>query len=179
MRKYNAILTAVILLLFLVHAVAGAFQLIGWGPTAFKAAARVALVLCAVHAAVGVKLTADTLRVWKKTGVGYFRENRLFWARRVSGLAVMVLLCFHFAAFGDTSRAVYRLQYFGGAKLAGQMLLVAALAVHVLSNVKPMLISFGIRALRPRAGDILLVLSVLLLVFAAAFAVYYLRWNRL
>ena len=90
----------------------------------------------------------------------------------------MFLLCFHLAAFGDASRAVYRLQYFGGAKLAGQMLLVAALAVHVLSNVKPMLISFGIRALRPRAGDILLVLSVLLLAFAAALIVYYLRWNR-
>ena len=91
----------------------------------------------------------------------------------------MVLLGFHFAAFGDSSRAVYRLQYFGSAKLAAQLLLTAALAVHVLSNVKPMLISFGIRALRPRAGDLLLVLSVLLLVFAGAFIVYYLRWNQI
>ena len=36
-----------------------------------------------------------------------------------------------------------------------------------------------IRPLRERIGELWLVLSVLLLLMAAAFAVYYLRWNRL
>ena len=179
MRRLNAILTAMILLLFLLHAILGSFQLIGVGNTAVKGVAWVAAALTLLHALIGVKYTADTLRVRKKTGVGYFRENRLFWARRVSGFAVMVLLFFHFTAFGDSSGSVYRLKYFGTAKLTLQLLLAAAIALHVLTNVKPMLISFGVRSLRPRVGDILFVLSVLMLFFAAAFIVYFLRWNRI
>ena len=177
MRKSNAILTAVILLLFLVHAILGGFQLLGAGSTAVKAIAWLCTALIAAHTVIGVKLTADTLRVRKKTGVGYFRENTLFWARRVSGFAVMVLLVFHLTAFGDNSGVRYRLQWFDTAKLVTQLLLIAVLALHILSNVKPMLISFGIRSLKDRAGEILLILSVLLLFMAAAFIVYYLRWN--
>ena len=177
MRKWNAILTAGIFVLFLLHAILGSYQLLGVGDTAVKAAAWGCMGLIAVHTGIGVKLTIDTLRVRKKTGVGYFRENTLFWARRVSGFAVMVLLVFHLTAFSDHSGAQYRLQWFDTGRLVTQLLLVAALALHVLSNVKPMLISFGVRAVRERAGDVLLILAALLLFMAAAFIVYYMRWN--
>ena len=177
MRKLNAVLTAAILLLFLAHAILGGFQLLGVGSTAVKALAWICVGLIAAHTVIGIKLTADTLRVRQRTGVGYFRENTLFWARRISGFAVMVLLAFHLTAFGDNSGAQYRLRWFDTAKLVTQLLLVAVIALHVLSNVKPMLISFGVRSLKERAGDILLILSVLLLFMAAAFIVYYIRWN--
>ena len=57
------------------------------------------------------------------------------------------------------------------------ILLVLAILVHVISNAKPMLISFGIRSLRERVFDILFVISVLLLFMAFAFVIYYLRWR--
>mgnify|MGYP002627175673 CR=1 FL=1 len=177
MRKLNAVLTAAIMLLFLAHAILGGFQLLGVGSTAVKALAWICVGLIAVHTVIGIRLTADTLRVRKKTGVGYFRENTLFCARRVSGFAVMVLLVFHITAFGDNSGAQYRLRWFDTAKLITQLLLTGTLALHILSNVKPVLISFGVRRLKERAGDILLILSVLLLFMAAAFIVYYIRWN--
>ena len=177
MRKWNAILTAAIMALFLLHAIFGAFQLFGVGPTALKTIAWAALVLVAAHTLIGAKLTADSIKVWKKTGVGYFKQNKLFWARRVSGFAVMVLLAFHMTAFGYSNGGAYRLRWFTDCKLATQLLLIAAIAVHVITNVKPMLISFGVRSLKKWVGDILFVLSVLLLFMAAAFIVYYLRWN--
>ena len=177
MRRWNAILTAALLALFLLHAILGGFQLLGIGPTALQGVAWAALALACAHTAIGIKLTADSVRVWKKTGVGYFRQNKLFWARRVSGFAVMVLLVFHMTAFGYTNNGAYRLRWFTDARLAAQLLLIVTLAVHVLTNVRPMLISFGIRELKQYAGDILFVLSVLLLFMAAAFVVYYLRWN--
>ena len=177
MRKWNAILTVAIMALFLLHAIFGAFQLFGVGPTALKAIAWAALALVAAHTLIGVKLTGDSIKVWKKTGVGYFKQNKLFWARRVSGFAVMVLLVFHMTAFGYYSNGAYRLRWFTDYKLATQLLLVAVLAVHIITNVKPMLISFGVRSLKKYVGDILFVLSVLLLFTAAAFIVYYLRWN--
>ena len=177
MRKWNAILTTAILILFLLHGIFGAFQLFGVGPTALKGVAWAALALVTVHTAIGVKLTADSLRVWKRTGVGYFRQNKLFWARRVSGFAVMVLLAFHMAAFGYSNSGAYRLRWFTDFKLATQLLLMVTLAIHILMNVRPMLISFGVRGFRRYVGDILFVLSVLLLFMAAAFVVDYLRWN--
>ena len=177
MRKWNAVLTAAILVLFLVHAILGGFQLMGVGSTAVKAAARACLALIAAHIALSAKLTADTLRVWKRTGVSYLRENALFWARRLSGLAVMVLLAFHLTAFGDRGGALYRLAWFDTAKLVAQLLLAASLTLHILANVRPLLIAFGVRGLRERVGDILVVLSAVMLFLAAAFIVYYIRWN--
>lgn len=177
MRKWNAVLTGAILALFLVHTILGGFQLLGVGRTAVKVVAWIAVGLIAVHTILGVKLTIDTLKVRKRTGVGYFRQNALFWARRVSGFVVMVLLVFHLTAFGDNSGAQYRLAWFDTAKLVTQLLLIASLALHILSNVRPVLISFGIRSLRARAGDILFILSAVMLFLAAAFIVYYIRWN--
>lgn len=176
MRKFNAVLTALILILFILHSVFGAFLMLGMGSGALKTAAWVAAGLTVLHVIVGVKLTIDTLKVQKKTGAAYFKENRLFWARRISGLAVMVLLVFHFTAFGKTENGVYRLVPFDFIKMWVQILLAAALGTHIISNVRPMLISFGVKGIKEHIGEILFVLAVIILFAAAAFAVYYLRW---
>ena len=177
MRRLNAILSAAILLLFILHGVLGAFQMFGMGTVTMKAITHSMLTLIAVHTALGTKYTADAIRVWRKTGAPYFRQNLLFWARRVSGFAIMVLIAFHVTAFSYTVEGAFRLKWFDGFRLATQLLLLASIAVHVVANVKPMLISFGIRRLRPRTADLLFILSALLLVMAVAFIVYYLRWN--
>lgn len=177
MRKWNAILSAVILLLFLAHAILGGFQLLGVGDTALKHMARGLVALIAAHLAIGCKLTADSLRVWRRSGVSYWRENQLFWARRISGFAIMLLLGFHLYAFGYYVDGAYRLHWFNNAKLCTQILLVAALAVHVVTNVRPMLISFGVKGLKRCVGDILAVLSIVLLFMAVTLVLYYLRWN--
>ena len=177
MRKWNAVLTAAILLLFLAHAVFGSVLLIGPYTKAAKALAHPLATLIVIHIILGVKLTADTLRVWKKTGVSYFSENRLFWARRISGLAIMVLMLFHLGAFGRMVNGVYEMIPFSPPRLAAELLLVFSLAVHVTANVRPMLISLGVRRLKGAAGGILFVLSLLLLVATAAFILYYFEWN--
>lgn len=177
MRRFNAILAMVILALFLLHGILGAFQMFGWGTVTSKALTHGLLTLICVHVALSLALTAQSIRTWKRTGAPYFRQNALFWARRISGVAIMVLLAFHLTAFSYTSAGAFRLKWFDGFKLATQLLLVLTIAVHVITNVKPVLIAFGIRRLKPRASDILFVLSLLLLLMAAAFIVYYLRWN--
>ena len=177
MRKLNALLTAAILVLCVLHGVLGSFQLLGWGTVTNKWLTHGLLTLAALHGLVSLKLTWDAVRVWKRTGAPYLRENALFWARRISGVALMVLLVFHVTAFSYAAEGAFRLRWFTAARLATQLLLVAALAVHVITNVKPALIAFGIRRLKPRAADLLFVLSLLLLLFAAALIVYYIRWN--
>ncbi len=177
MRKFNTILTALILVLFLIHAILGSFQMFGIGGTVMKTLSWISAGLAGIHMLIGIKLTLDTLRAQKKAGKAYFRENLLFWARRVSGFAVMALLFFHFTAFGYYVGEAYRLRWFDTGRLVTQILLVITLAVHIISNVRPMMIALGIKTLRQWTGDILFVISVLLLFAAAGFIVYYLRWN--
>lgn len=177
MRKWNGILSLAALILLLLHGILGSFQLIGVGSTAVKALAWIAVGLLAVHAVFGVKLTVDTLRIWKKTGAAYFRENRLFWARRISGFSTLVFLLFHVTAFSAGGDGAYRLQWFNQGKLVLQLLFAASLAVHIITNIRPLMLSLGIKSGRKWLGDILFVLSVLLLFMALAFVIYYLRWN--
>ena len=90
----------------------------------------------------------------------------------------MFLILFHVTAFSSPSDAGYRLKWFDTGRLISQILLTASIAIHVISNVKPALITFGVRRARRYEGDILFVITVLLIFMAAAFVVYYLRWNR-
>ena len=179
MRKLNSILTAVILALFIVHGVLGALNLFDIAVIITKHMARFMVALVLIHAVLSCILTARAVKTWKKTGAPYLRENTLFWARRISGLAIMLLIPFHMLSFGSTSGGIYSLSFFDGVRLTANILLVFSVAFHVIANVKPVLISFGVRKLKPRAGDILFFLSVLLLLFVIGFIVYYIRWNTL
>ena len=177
MRKFNGILSGLILILFLAHGIMGAFQLIGAGNVISRSLSYIMVALVILHALIGVKLTADALRIQKKTGAGYFRRNLIYWARRISGLAIMVMILFHVTAFSYSDGGMIRLALFDRTRLAAQILLLISVAVHIITNVRPMLITFGIRGLRRWEGDILFVLSVILLFMGAAFVVYYIRWN--
>ena len=180
MRRFNAVLSMGILLLFIIHMVVGGFQLAGvlaGGSTVMKVLAYIMLVLIIIHFVIGTKLTVDSLRLIKKSGASYFKENKLFWVRRISGFAIMFFILFHVLIFMGKSGDAYRLSVFEGAQLASQILLVISVAVHVISNVRPMMISFGIKSFKELGIDIVLVLSVLLFLAGAAFVVYYLRWN--
>ena len=183
MRKVNAILSVGIVVLLLMHMIAGGLQMAGFlsgGKTWLTLLSWVMLVMIAVHAIIGFKLTIDTLRLQKKTGVSYPKENRLFWARRISGFALMAFVVCHLLIFmGTTQNGAFRLHLFAGAELTTQILLVLSLAVHILSNLSPMLIGLGIRAFRTFLPDGLAVLSELLLAAGMAFVVYFIRWNVL
>ena len=68
MRKCNAILSMGIVVLFLIHAIAGGFQLAGvfsGGSQVLKVLAWVMAILILIHTVIGCKLTADTLKACK------------------------------------------------------------------------------------------------------------------
>ena len=180
MRKQNAVISMVILVLFLFHAIVGAFQLTGvipGGKALMKIAAWVMAGLIAVHFVIGVKLTVDTVKAQKKAGTAYFKENKLFWTRRVSGFAIMIFIVFHVLIFLGSNNGAYRLNLFEGVQLISQILLVMSAAVHVVTNIKPLMIALGVKSYRAFLTDVLFVVSVLLFFMGFAFVVYYLRWN--
>ena len=92
-------------------------------------------------------------------------------------MLILALIFFHTTAFGTTSGGVFRLVPFDVFRLITQILFLLSVAVHIITNVKPVLITLGVKKLRPKAGDILFFLSAALLFMAAGFIIYYIRWQ--
>jgi hypothetical protein len=168
--------------LLLLHGIAGGFQLMGLIPgssSLLEVLAWLMLALLAAHIVIGVVLTARTLRVSARAGAAYVRANALFWVRRLSGFALALLLLLHLLVFVWTGAGVFRLHDFGAQELLGQLLLLGALAVHLLCDVKSLAIALGLHSGRGYGRDVLLILAVVMVFCALAFVIYYLRWNVL
>ncbi|MBR1472032.1 MAG: hypothetical protein IJ600_10380, partial [Lachnospiraceae bacterium] len=98
MRRWNAYLTAAIMVLFLVHMVWGVLVMLGitaGGNPVFRIVSCLMSAMIAVHILIGCKLTYDSLRAIRKAGVSYPGANRLFWIRRISGFALMIFIAAH------------------------------------------------------------------------------------
>ena len=179
MRKINTILSVLLLVIFMLHGLMGSFMLLGIGSSAGKILAWVGVAVLAAHTVIGVILTINTLKISKNADNSYLKQNAVFWARRASGLAILILMFFHIGLFGGVQDGIYILFPFTTVKLITQLLLVAALFIHLFINIRPLLVSLGIISYKERRGDIYLILSVLLLFSAGAVIIYYIGWHTL
>ena len=179
MRKLNAIVSLLLIILFLIHTIAGSFQMmkiIPGGNEMMKNLSYFMLFLIGVHIIIGIKLTIDSIIIGRKSGKFYFRENAVFWTRRITGIAMILLVICHVLLFTSNGE-VFRLNDFNEVQLIFSIFLVFTLLVHILANIRPLLISFGISGFRLYVKDILLILAIISLFGAFAFVIYYLRWH--
>ena len=181
MRRINAYLTAGITVLFLVHLIWGVLMMLGIAPggnAVFTFCTYLMTAMTAVHILIGCKLTADTLIAIKKAGVSYPGQNRLFWIRRISGFALVLFMAVHVWLFtGQTIGGAFRLRHFNLTAFATQILMVISLAVHLLTNIRPLRISLGIEDRKDFKTDLMIVLSAALLLAAIGFVIYLIRWR--
>ncbi len=181
MRKFNALLTTAIMMLFLYHMIYGGLILSGMvpgGSPIFRVTAYLMLFLIVVHIVIGIKLTIDTLIAEKKSKVSYRKYNRLFWVRRISGFSIMLFMALHVFIFtGTNSEGQYILREFGWLPLLSQLLMVLSLLIHLASNITPLRIALGISDKKNIRTDVLWVISILLILSAIAFIIYFFRWR--
>ncbi len=181
MRKINALITPLIMVLFLVHMIWGGLELAGMtkgGSALYTALSHLMLVMITVHAVISISMTIDTVRISRRSGVSYPKLNRLFWIRRISGFALMLFVAAHVLLFmGTSENGAYRLNLFAAGQLATQILMVVSLLVHLACNITPLRIALGLEDRKNLRTDVVLVLSVLLLLAGAAFVIYYIRWS--
>ena len=177
MRRVNTFLVIGIILSFLFHSISGSIRLFGADAGSPKLTARLCIALVAVHVIITLILTVKTIISIRKSGKSYFKENKLFWTRRISGFALLIPLVMHLLIFKGTGDEAYRLVYFHSGRLISQLLLAACLALHVITNIRPMLIGMGLKERGLLSADICFVLSVVLLFCCCAFCIYFLRWT--
>ena len=176
-RALNAVLAVAMIALFAVHSVGNGLQMIGIGLVQPRAVSYALLATTLAHIVIGIVLTIATLRAQREAGVSYFGANKRFWAVRLTGLAIVVLVLLHLVVFWLPDSWPIHLNAFGAPELVYSILLVAAIAVHVMASMQPLMISLGIGSPQGRAIDAIVVLAVIVLIAAVAFAIYFLRWS--
>lgn len=120
MRKLNTILSVLLLFICLLHGLMGSFMLLGISSGAGKFLAWIGVGILAAHV-LGLLLTAQIFRASRYGGKPYGKQNALFWARRASGLAILLMLFFHIGVFGKVQNGVYILFPFTTVRLLTQL----------------------------------------------------------
>lgn len=179
LRKINTILSVFLLLIFLLHGIIGAFMLLGIGSSVGKILTWIGVGVLIIHTVIGVVLTIQTIGVSKSNRNNYMKQNVIFWARRASGLAILILLFFHIGLFGGVKEGAYILFPFTTVKMVTQLLMIGAFFLHLFINIRPLLVSLGIIHYKERRGDIYLILSILLLFITGSVIIYYIGWKTL
>ncbi len=78
MRKWNTILSVLMLLIFMIHGIMGSFMLNGVGSSAGKLLAWIGVGILVVHTVIGVILTVQSLQTAKQSGKMYLKQNVIF-----------------------------------------------------------------------------------------------------
>ena len=78
MRKWNTILSVLMLLIFMIHGIMGSFMLNGVGSSAGKLLAWIGVGILVVHTVIGVILTVQSLQTAKQSGKMYLKQNAIF-----------------------------------------------------------------------------------------------------
>lgn len=171
MRKFNTILVLLILILLLDHVVFGGLYFFGVVPGVFKPVAFAMLALVVLHAIISMIVTIRAEKAGFQTKARYNAENRDFWLRRASGIAILILAILHAFMMSKDKNGVARLASMPKPLRLATPLLVFAVYLHLMSNVRPLLISMGVRKIDRKEIIIKVILSIVAL-FAIAANVY-------
>ena len=177
MRKWNNILARVIIVLFLLHALMGSLMLLGLSNISFKPLSWLLFAAVIAHGVLGILATVQAMKSVQKSGKWYLRQNAAYWTKRFSGLVILILLCFHISAYTTTVGGTFFLKEFTFGRMAAQLLLILSIFIHLAVSVKSMLIAKGVVKFKERTVDWMMVLSLMMLFFAAAVVIYFIQWQ--
>lgn len=170
MQKFHPILAWLILLLLIVHLVMGSVTLLTPVFLINKPFVTVFFAMVCLHAVISL---AKMLRKGRaRNRFSYLKENGTYWLRVLSGLAILVLALIHTTLWVVHTPFGVIMREFGWSSLLLQMLFVATLTMHILLNIRPLLLDSAIdptgRAKRWMSG-----ITVILAALAAVAAICY------
>lgn len=177
MRRWNNILARVIIVLFLLHALMGSLLMLGVSRISIKALSWTFLAAVVAHGILGILATVQAIKSGQKSGKWYLRQNTAYWTKRFSGLAILILLCFHTSAYTAVIDHKFILKEYTVGRLTAQLLLILSVFLHLAVSIKSMLIAKGAVKFKKRTVDWMMVLSLMVLFFTAAVIFYFIQWQ--
>lgn len=164
MRKLNTILVLLIMILFIDHITFGSLYFLGTKLKVTAPFAMVMILLVLLHAAVSIAVTIKAEAVGFKTKARYNRENREFWMRRASGIVILILAIAHVNLMMRGADGIPKIARMPRVFNLLLPLLLLSVGIHIKENVRPLLISLGVRN-RERKEKIIKLLVMLFTVF--------------
>lgn len=177
MRKLNHILARIIIALFLLHALMGSLMLLGISEVTFAPFSWVLFTTVIAHGVLGILSSVQTLKSGKKSSKWYLKQNAGFYTKRISGIAILILIMFHINAYTTSIHGHFFLKEFTLCKMILQILLILAIFLHLAVSIKSMLIAKGVIKFKEKTIDWMLVLSVMIIFFIVAVIAYYIQWQ--
>lgn len=179
MKRLNHILTGIIIILFLLHGIAGSLMLTGLSNSPIKWLSTLLLITVLCHAAISVLLTIQSVRSGILSGKWYLGANGIFWTKRISGIVILLLIIVHTSTYTSTIDGVFSLNEFTTIRMISQIIFAAVIFLHIFISVKGFLINHGAGNFKQKTVYICIILAIFLLIFTAAIIIYYIRWNVL
>lgn len=171
MQKFHVIIAWLILILLILHLIMGSVTLLTPVFLVQSQFATVFLGFVCVHAA---------LAVWKvlrgkglRSLTAYAGKNRAYWVRVVSGAAILIAAFVHRTLWTIHTPFGVLLRDFEWPSLLAQYALVAGLLVHILLNIRPLLIDSGLDSGGRLHRAMKIVTAVLAVLAALGAAVYF------
>ena len=172
MRKLNTIIVLIIMILIIDHIIFGSMHFLGTGASVIKPLAMIMFLLVLIHAVISMIITIRAEKVGFKTKARYNKENRQFWLRRASGMAIVILAFIHAYSMVKNEKGIPNITRMPKALRFSTPLLILSVGIHLLGNIRPLLISLGIRKL-DRYEKIIKVLVILITLFAMVANIIY------
>lgn len=162
LRQVNAVVSALLLLTFTLHGVTNGLYLAGVLPAPMKGIAHITELICWIHILIGVYLTVDTARALGKSKASYTGENLRFWAIRISGIMIAVLMLQH--VIGSSHAPSHWVMPIPA--IVNGVLLALAVGVHVVCNMRSQLMSLGLPTESSKRAALVAAILILLMGFA-------------
>lgn len=148
MYRIHALFAVLLLVLLVLHLAAAAVTLL---TAAFFAQE---MLRCFFFAVVCMHGLLALWRVLRGKGLrelmAYPGKNKTYWLRVGSGIAVFLLLLIHRTLWTEQTGFGLLPKNFTQGSLVVQMLFLIVLATHIMSNIRPLLLDFGVDSVRRR-----------------------------
>ena len=172
MRKINTIITILIILLLCDHLLFGSLYMLGTGAGVITGMAHTLILLVIIHALISMIVTLRAEKAGFKTKARYNRENREFWLRRTSGVCVLVFALMHAYSMQKNERGIPNIAFMPKIFELTLVLLLISAAVHMFVNIRPLLISLGVRNIDRKERIIRFVFIVFVIFGMASYAFF-------
>ena len=130
--------------------------------------ARVIVVLFLLHALMG------SLMLLGLSNISFKPLSWLLFAAVIAHGVLGVLATVQAVKSGQNA---FFLKEFTFGRMAAQLLLILSIFIHLAISVKSMLIAKGVVKFKERTVDWMMVLSLMMLFFAAAVVIYFIQWQ--
>lgn len=174
LEKINGIIAIFLIIIILIHSIVGAYILLKLGYVNLNTLSWIGFYLCIIHAIMGIILTIPTIKSSYYSKKLYFKENSLFWIRRISGYGLLILLFLHYGLWGSYVNGNYVFFPFTAYSLIIELSFVLLFCIHLITNIQPLFLSFGIIKHKKIKKVSIWILIVLSIIFLLTTVTYYL-----